>query len=139
MLYYSKITKKFYDTADECEKAELDATKLKEKKEMQTKIDKNMITEKIKSLDEDLEKAYDNYRAAKDEATKILEESNEKVKTILQNAQKEVKAAQTAKYNAIKEYNDKYGVYQVSYSGNDALREFKRMFNFGNSIFDYLF
>ncbi len=143
MKFYSDVLNKFFDTASECSEAE-ETYKLqkqeieKQKKEQQALIskDKKELSDNIRLAEDNLAKAYEEYELAKDEAKKILEESNQKVLDLLNPAKEEIKKCQKARYDAISKFNQKYGAYTVQYTGDKAFQELKRTSNW---LFDDFF
>lgn len=136
MKYYSEELKKVFNSPEELEKAESDAKELEVKEEES----KKSLALRIDKANDEVEKAYEAYDAAKEEAAKILEESNEKIDTILKNAQKVIEEAESKKTEAIKKFNEKFGVYTTTYTGEKAIKEFnKRMDRLSKDFFHLWF
>lgn len=138
MKYYSEITKKFYDDEESLTK---DEQSIMEKKNATATRKKD----KVKAIEEAklaVDKAYDNFDSCKQEAAKILEESNKQVEELLNKGREEIKEAESAYYKQIKEFNKDFGEYKVYLSGDDAIREAVRIENRlfrDNSLFRSLF
>lgn len=146
MKFYSDVLNKFFETAEECTEAEetyaLQKQEIeKQKKEKQALIskDKKELSDAIKLAEDDLSKAYENYDFAKEEARKILEESNQKILDLLNPAEAEIKKCQKARYDAISNFNKKYGAYTVQYTGDKAFQELKRASNWFDDFFKGFF
>lgn len=128
MKYYSEETKKFYDTEKELIKAE------EEKKATALSVSKQKkeLSDAITLADETLEKAIADYN-------KIKEEAYQKYLETLKPAKEAVDKAQKDKYEALSAFNDKFGTYMVSYTGDKALKEFERTSQLFNNIFNRFF
>ena len=57
------------------------------------------------------------------------------MKEILEPACKKVIDARKERLDAIMEFNRKFGTYHKSYSGNDALKEFEKLYTDFSSMF----
>lgn len=146
MLYYSKLTKKFYDSEQECSQAEKEYEDSKRaaeqsKKEFNSKVnlEKEELSNKIKATEKSLSDAYNNYLTVREQAAKLLNKAYDDYNSMLAQAAEKIKNTQLDKYNAVKKYNEKYGSYIIHYKDEDALNELKRFFNFPDSLFDLLF
>ena len=69
-------------------------------------------------------------------AEKIINEAKKQVKNILDPAKKEISDAENARMEAIKEFNEKYGVYTETFSGDKAVEQYNRVLNQFNSTFE---
>ena len=121
MRVYSDLLKKPFDTEEEALEAEnkFKAEQEKKKKEEEQKeLTKKQLVNKIEEAERNLEKEYENLTNAKEEVKKILEESNKKMDTILNDAKLRVKRAEDARFDAIRNYNKLYGTYTVYYDSN---------------------
>ena len=112
--------------------------------------EKKILADNIEKADEALDKAYNEYNIAKDKVNELMKESddkinliveeyNEKMSSILDPAKKAIKDAQENKYKALSEFNDKFGVYNVRYTGDRAYKEFQRVSSWINDIFNRMF
>lgn len=138
MRILSDITGKEYKTVEECKKAEEIFTKEKQKKETAMQNEKKMLAGKIEEADKKLKAANEYYDAAKAKAKDLLEKTNKQVREILGDAENQLKAAENAKYNAIIEFNKKYGAYKTEYTGEKAVEEFnKAMRLFEDPVIDF--
>lgn len=132
MKYYSEDLKKFYDSESDLLKAEDEAKKQKDiaensRKEMARKIDE---------ANDRIDRAYQSYDVAKKQVNDIINEAKKQVKNILDPAKKEISDAENARMEAIKEFNEKYGVYTETFSGDKAVEQYNRVLNQFNSAFE---
>lgn len=132
MKYYSEYLKKFYDSESDLLKAEDEAKKQKDiaensRKEMARKIDE---------ANDRIDRAYQSYDAAKKQVNDIINEAKKQVKNILDPAKKEISDAENERMEAIKEFNEKYGVYTETFSGDKAVEQYNRVLNQFNSAFE---
>ena len=132
MRYYSDELKKFYDKEEDLVKAETEA---KEKKEL-TEVTRKELAKKVEQADSSIEIAYDNYNKAKEEVPKLVDETKTKINQIMEPARKQIEEAEHAKYEAIKEFNSKYGVYTATYTGDKAEQHYNKMIKHFNSVFE---
>lgn len=128
MRYYSDETKKFYDTVEELTKAE------EEKKTTALSVSKQKkeLSDAISLADDNLEKALNDYNKIKEDAYQTYLETLKPAKDAVDKAQKD-------KYEALSKFNEKFGTYMVSYTGDKALKEFERTSRLFNSIFNRFF
>lgn len=125
---------KEYESVDACleadkafdEQQEAKALAETEKKNALSKEKKEMA-DAIKKADEDVSFALAEYEKAKEEARNIISKAKEEAKEIIQKAEENYKNMSNIRYNAIKEFNDKFGVYTTSYTGHKALEEYNRI------------
>lgn len=153
MKFYSEKTQKFYDSEMECRKAEIQfiqdeqAAKAKEKQPLETKKKKDAAVSKekkelvsaIEDADAKLTSAYQKYDLAKETAEKIYVKARQDASSVLATAREEIEQAQKERFEAISKFNDKYGAYTTSYTGDKAYREFMRSMKFFDDIFNRFF
>jgi hypothetical protein len=123
MKYYSEKLNKMFDTEaalKDAEKALADANVKKE-------VGKKELAKNIEQAEINLDKAYQAYDDAKNEAARILDESNKQVIKILNDAKAKVAEAEKARTDAIVQFNAQFGVYRANYSGERAVRESNRV------------
>ena len=135
MKYYSDKTKKFYETADECMTEE----KVFDSCKKQNSVLKKKLADDVAQAESKLNEAYDNYSAARDEASSIVREAEKKAKLIVDAARDNVVKAQKEKETALRNFNDKFGTYTVTYTGEDAMREFRRATDILDTLFNWRF
>lgn len=151
MRYYSDILDEFFETEEQCKKAESECIedmvppedeesldeccvceksipcnecKVEEKKE--TTPTKKDLADRVQECEEKVKEAYELYSVAEKKANELSKQYLEEVDKIMSPAKKAVKDAEAEKYKAIKDFNDAYGVYRVSYTGARAAEEFNR-------------
>lgn len=131
-LYLSEDGKQ-YNTKEEALKADEAFLKAKEdesKKEAEKKAlvskEKKELADAVKSADDKVKEAEKSYQEARDKAAEILQKANEEAEDILKASLKDVDKAREERMLAIKAFNDKYGAYVSSYTGDKALEEYNR-------------
>lgn len=125
MKYYSEELKKFFDTAEQCFAEEERARVAAEEK----KVTKAKLAKAIEDAEKDLDEAYAGLDEAKQKVAELQKEYDEKVDAIMNPARDLIKECTKARADAIKAFNDKFGVYTTTYSGNKALNEFAKTAN----------
>lgn len=119
MRFYSDDLKKFFDTEEQClaeeEKARIEAE--------EKKVTKAKLAKAVEDAEKDLDEAYENLKWAKEKVAELQKEYDEKVDAIMNPVQNEIKECTKARADAIKEFNDNFGVYTTTYTGNKALNE----------------
>lgn len=133
MKYYSDKTKKFYDTEDECIKGE----ELFDSYKRQSSSLKKKLSKAVEDAETKLNESYDKYKEAKEEASKIVKEAEDKANAIINEAKEKINSAQKEKADALKNFNDKFGTYTVTYTGEDAVKEFNRASDWINTFFGW--
>ena len=142
MKYYSELTKHTYDTEEECVSAE---TKFAEEEARKKEEASNLSKEKkelaklIDVADTELDNVYHQYNKAREEANKIISDAQAEADKVIKEASEKVKAAQQKRYDAISNFNKKFGVYTAHYDGDKALQELRRSTEWINNIFRNFF
>ncbi len=125
MRFYSDELKKFFDTEEQClaeeEKARVEAE--------EKKVTKSKLAKAVEDAEKDLDEAYAGLEEAKRQVAELQKEYDEKVDAIMNPASELIKECTRARAEAIKEFNDNFGVYTTTYSGNKALNEFAKASN----------
>ena len=122
MRFYSDELKKFFDTEEECLSAEETAKVKAEEK----KVTKAKLAKAVEDAEKDLDEAYAGLEEAKKKVAELQKEYDDKVDAIMNPAHDLIKECTKARAEAIKEFNDNFGVYTTTYSGNKALNEFAK-------------
>lgn len=131
MKFYSEELKKFFDTEEQCiAEEERSRVEAEEKK-----VTKAKLAKAIEEADKALDNAYEDLKNAKLEVEKLQQEYDEKVDSIMNPVREHLKLMQKERADAIKEFNEKFGVYTTTYTGNEALNEMLKM----DKIFDNFF
>ena len=146
MKIYSEILNKLFDTEEECVAAEKEHTKKQEEVELQKKESAKAISKEKKELStaieeaqQKLDEAYDQYELAKAKAKEMLETSNQQILNILNPAKDNIKKCQEDVWDAVANFNKKFGEYRVRYTNEKALNELKRSTAWINDIFGRFF
>ena len=155
MKFYSEKLDKLFDSAEELAQAEQltkSAKKKKSAKVDEAAIGDNVIEQaqpevptrkqlasEVEEADEVLKEAYANYEAAKVKVEELSRKYLEEVNAILSPAQSAVKDAEKRRYEAIKNFNDSFGAYQVTYTGAKAADEMMKAISNINSKANKLF
>lgn len=142
MKYYSELTKKAYDTEEDCINAEkMFAEEEARKKEEASNLskEKKELAKVIENADTELDEAYHAYNEARDKAAKIISDAEKDASKMIEEALATVKAAQRKRYEAISDFNKRFGVYTTHYDGDKALKELRRSTEWMNNIFGNLF
>ena len=140
MKYFSEKLNKAFDTEEECLTAEAAFDKEQEEKKKQEElavVTKKNLAKDIETAGEKVNLAYKEYDAALEEVKKLKEEYSRKAEEILNPAKKAIKDAQKERYDAIKKFNENYGVYTTTYTGDKAVSEFNRVSRWIDSIFPF--
>lgn len=142
MKYYSDVLDKLFETEDELKKAESLVEEEKKKNEELKKVEskeKKQLSQEIEKADKELDEAYLLYEKAKQDMINLKKETDKKCAEILDNAKKQLKEAQNKKFDCIKKFNDQFGPYKVSYTGDRALTEMNRHFSWFDDLISNFF
>lgn len=122
MKYYSEILKKNFDTVEACNAAE------KECQELQTKQtnEKKTLAKAVQDAEAKVDTAYKNIDAVTEKAKELSDKYLKELNEMLDPAKAALKEAQAERVNAIREFNNKFGVYTTHYTGDKAVDEFTR-------------
>lgn len=131
MKFYSEELKQFFDTEEKCLAEEEKARVAAEEK----KVTKAKLAKAVEDADRALDNAYESLEKAKAEVEKLQKEYDAKVDAIMNPVKDHLKLMQRQRADAIKQFNDKFGVYTTTYTGNKALNEMIKM----DKIFDNIF
>ena len=132
MKFYSEALKQFFDTEADCLSAEETARQEAESK----KATKAKYAKAVKDAEEALKAAYKKVADARDAVRELQKEYDERVDAIMDPALEEAKQCLNARKEAIRAFNEKYGTYTTTYTGNEALQEYESiMKNFFNRFY----
>lgn len=142
MKYFSEKLNRVFDTEKElkAEEAKLDSTqetsnnedsRLKDvEKVKENSVSKAPSKKQLAAAVEDaetaLKEAHANYDVAKQKVEELSKKYLEEVDAILNPAKDAVKKAEQNRYEAIRKFNESYGAYQVTYTGERAAQEMLR-------------
>ena len=154
MKYYSEKLNEVFDTPEALEAAE-NAIKKSCKHKSCTKTDVNNLNNKcdckdtsknvegptkkqlaanVDEAEEKLKAAYAEYEVAKKQIEELSKTYLESVEAILTPAKEADKKAEQERYAAIRKFNESFGAYQVTLTGDRAAKEMMRAINEMNSI-----
>lgn len=137
MKYYSEVLNKVFDSEDEVISAEAEyADELKKQEENKKLVskEKKALAQEIEDADVALDKAYKVYEDAKQQVVEVKREADKKCQDIMKEAKKQLKDAQDVKFAKVQKFNDAYGPYSVSYTGDRALKEMNRHLSWFDDI-----
>lgn len=144
MKIYSDLTKKFYESVEDCEKAEKEFEEEKEKlalekstKDKEVSKRKKELSDKIEAAEKAVDEAYKRYYKVKEETDNDLAECLKKCKERLTESKTELIQCEEEKTNAIREFNQEFGTFQKRYTGDKAITEFNRWVNAFDRLFDF--
>ena len=123
MKYYSETLEKFFDDEKSLVEAEA-ARKAEETKNAETK---KILATRIKTAETKLDEACKHLDDVTLQCDELIKECNDKVSKMLEEAQKTVTSARKARYEAIENFNKKFGTYTTSYTGEQAQKELDRI------------
>ena len=145
MKFYSEKLDKLFDTPEELQAAETPKKKKKAVAE-QSIVDETAtvptrkeLATAVEAAEERVKQAYADYETARGKAEELSKKYLEEINAILDPAQKSVKEAERLRYEAIRNFNDSYGAYQVTYTGAKAADEMMKAINNINSRASKLF
>lgn len=145
MRYYSDMTKQLYDTPEQLAEAEKAAGTQPVKRMAKAPQDEPQVPTKkelasaVEAAEAKVAEARANLELAKQKAEDMSKKFLEELDGILEPAKQQLKDAQQARYEAIRRFNDAYGVYTTSYTGARAADEFARSVADMTSFFPRLF
>lgn len=152
MKYYSEKLNQMFDTPEALEAAENTAKKsckhkacvktdVNEKCSCKDEASKNVenpskkqLAANVDAAEEKLKAAYAEYDVAKKQIEELSKTYLESVDAILTPAKEAVKKAEQERYAAIRKFNESFGAYQVTLTGDRAAKEMMRALNELNSI-----
>lgn len=142
MKYFSENLNKLFDSQEELESAEKSANEQREKEAAEKALvskEKKACAEVVKAADANVDEAREKFQAARKEAQEILNKAYEEARGIVREASKELSEAQEKRYEALKDFNKKYGPYTMSYTGEQAYNEWKKAVETFNEFFNHIF
>lgn len=142
MKYLSEVLNKVFDSEEELKEAEAKAAEEKEKEAAEKALvskEKKEYANAIQKVDEEVAKKQEAFLEARKQAQKILSDAQAEANKIVRAASKELSEAQEKRFEALKAFNEKFGPYSISYTGEKAYNEFKKTLDWFNSFFDFIF
>jgi hypothetical protein len=135
MKYYSETLNKLFDNEADLKAAE----KVFLDKNLQKENTKKELSAKIEEAEAALDAAHKNYEVVREEATKLMDESNKQIISMMNNAKTKITEAEKARTDAIVAFNQRFGTYRANYTGERAKRESDRINKIVNDIFSWPF
>lgn len=138
MKFYSEKLNKLFDTPEALNEAEASMPKCKcaaKDENYEEKLpSKKQLAADVDAAEEKLKAAYAEYEVAKKQIEELSKTYLESVEAILTPAKEAVKTAEKARYEAIRKFNDSFGAYQVTLTGDKAAKEMLRAMNEMNNM-----
>ena len=135
MKYYSETLTKLFDSEKELKAAE----KAFEDKNLQKENTKKELSQKIEAAETALDAAHKNYEAVREEAARLMDESNKQILKMINDAKAKITEAEKNRTDAIVAFNQQFGTYRANYTGERAQRESDRINKIVNDIFSWPF
>lgn len=150
MKYYSEKLDQLFDSKTELEYAEKSADLKKimdaddDEEDCEDTISeatpsRKQLASDVESAENKLKEEYANYEVAKQKVEELSKKYLEEVDSIMEPAKKAVQDAERARYEAIRKFNEAYGAYQVTLTGDRAAQEMVRALNDINNIHRNIF
>lgn len=142
MKFYSEKLEKFFDTEKECADAELNFEKEEKEKKDLAEVKSNerkQYAKLIEEADKMLDEEYSKYEDVKKKIVELKKKCDEECEKLLVDAKKELKQAQDKKFSAVQKFNEKFGPYTISYTGDKALKEMRRHLDTNGDLFHWFF
>lgn len=124
---------KEHETVEACLAADAEIEKAEEARKVAEVEKKSAVSKRKKELADAVQKAQDNidkandaYNQARNSAIDILKEAQDKADKIVNEAEAKLEEAYKEKVSAIQAFNNEFGTYMVTYTGNEALNEWNR-------------
>ena len=131
MKFYSEKLNKLFDSEKELKSAE----KVFDEKNLITENTKKELSKRIEAAEDAVDAAHKNYEAVKQEAAKLMEESNKQIANMLNDAKEKITSAEKDRTDAIVAFNQQFGTYRANYTGERAKRESERINQMVNDMF----
>ena len=135
MKYYSETLKKLFDSEKELKAEE----KAFAEKNLQKENTKKELSVRIEVAEEALDAAHKNYEAVREQAAKLMDESNKQIVKMMNDAKAQITSAEKARTDAIVAFNQQFGTYRANYTGERAKRESERVNKIVNDLFSWPF
>ena len=135
MKFYSETLNKLFDSEKELKAAE----KAFEDKNIQKENTKKEMSQRIEAAEIALDAAHRNYEAVREEAARLMDESNKQILKMINDAKAEITEAEKKRTDAIVAFNKQFGTYRANYTGERAQRESDRINKIVNDIFSWPF
>ena len=130
MRYYSDELKKFFETEKECKDAEAKAKELAEK----NKSTKATMAKAVEEADLRLDLAYKELEQAKKHVKELQKMYDAEVDNVMNPVMENINKCLDDRQKAIQAFNQKFGAYTTTDSGNTAIDEFLKTSNILDSL-----
>lgn len=134
-----EVSKERKELSEAIEEAENRLDIVRAKYEDASKQADALLTEASEQAEKDLKEAEEAYNRVHKDVNKRLADARIKAKELLAPAKKEVEEAERAKFNALLKFSERFGSYNVRYTGDRAAKEYNRMQKQLERAFDGLF
>jgi len=131
MKFYSEKLNKLFDSEKELKSAE----KAFDEKNLVTENTKKELSKRIEAAEDAVDAAHKNYEVVKQEAAKLMDESNKQIANMLNEAKEKITSAEKDRTDAIVAFNQQFGTYRANYTGERAKRESERINQMVNDMF----
>lgn len=131
MKFYSEKLNKMFDSEKELVAEE----KIFDDKNLIKENTKKELSNRIEAAECAVDAAHKNYDAVRQEAAKLMEESNQQIQNMLNKAKERITQAEKERTDAIVAFNQQFGTYRANYTGERAKRESERI----NKMVDDMF
>lgn len=140
MKFYSEKLNRVFDTPEALNEAEaLECTcescddEMVTPKEVKAPTKKQLAAD-VEAAEQRLKEAYADYEVAKKQVEELSKTYLESVEAILTPAKEAVKKAEQERYDTIRKFNESFGAYQITLTGEKAAKEMLRAMNELNSL-----
>ena len=133
MKFYSEKLDKVFDTTDELVAAETQA----EHEAEEAKAAERALSKEKKVLADAVQQAEEEVAKAQEEFNRVRKEAYTECKAKILEASKALSEKQETRYQALKAFNEKYGPYTKTYTGEKAYNEFKKAIDYFDDFFKF--
>lgn len=139
MKYYSEKLDKMFDSEDDLFKAEEEKAENElavEKEKTALSKAKKAEAEKVQLADKEVDEAQENLKKVREEAQTLIRKVNQEAEVMLKEAYAKLSKSQENRFNALKEFNEKFGPYKTYYTGEKAYNEFQKALSYFDNMFN---
>lgn len=134
MKFYSEKLNKMFDS----EKELIAEEKIFDDKNLIKENTKKELSTRIEAAESAVDAAHKNYDVVRQEAAKLMEESNQQIQNMLNKAKERITQAEKERTDAIVAFNQQFGTYRANYTGERAKRESERINKMVNDMFKFI-
>ncbi len=139
MKYYSEKLDKMFDSEDDLFKAEEEKAENElavEKEKTALSKAKKAEADKVQLTDKEVDEAQENLKKVREEAQAKIDAARKEAEDMLKEAYKKLSVAQEHRFEALKAFNEKFGPYKTYYTGEKAYNEFQKTLRYFDNIFN---